>query len=103
MEWHIFGDVGGVWRYLDANFDSIGAPGPLTNACGRGASPLTASPGDCFRFDNTPWHVSVVDGTPIHVALGGFVRTRLDGYFCRHDEGCDPSDDLAACSNAGGG
>jgi hypothetical protein len=40
--------------------------------------------GNCFFFDDTPWTVSVVDGTTIHVAVGGFRSDGIDDDFCRN-------------------
>src|SRR5262249_6487207 len=66
-----------------------------TSVC-NGADPLTDNGNDdCYQFDNTPFTVSVVDGTPIHVAVGGFVARGVEDstsslFICRnYPGGCD--------------
>jgi hypothetical protein len=60
------------------------------NIC-HGSALTENGDGDCFVFDNTPWKVSVQDGTPIHVSVGGFESDHIDSDFCpTYPGGCDP-------------
>lgn len=89
-DWRVFVNVGGQYRYISPLFD---AKSDGTSVC-NGADALTSNGnGDCFRFDNTPWTVSVQDGTPIHVAVGGFVARGLE----------DSSSNVVLCRNYPGG
>jgi hypothetical protein len=92
-DWRVFVNVGGQWRYMDPYFE---AKDDGTSVC-NGADPLTNNGnGDCYLFDNIPWKVSVVEGTPIHVAVGGFVARGVENsgsslFLCRDFFGsCDP-------------
>jgi hypothetical protein len=96
-DWRVFVNIGGQYRYISPFFD---AKSDGTSVC-NGADALTNNGnGDCFRFDNTPWTVSVQDGTPIHVAVGGFVARGLEDsasnvYLCRnYPGGCDTPTDF---------
>ena len=83
-DWRVFVNVGGQYRYISRVFD---AKDDGTSVC-NGADPLTENGNDdCYRFDGTPWTVSVQDGTPIHVAVGGFVVRGLE----------DPDSDIRLC------
>jgi len=83
-DWRVFVNVGGQYRYISRLFD---AKSDGTSVC-NGADPLTENGnGDCYRFDSIPWTVSVQDGTPIHVAVGGFVARGLE----------DPNSDIRLC------
>jgi hypothetical protein len=74
-DWRVFVNVGGQYRYISRLFE---ANSDGTSVCG-GADPLTNNGNDdCYLFDTTPWTVSVQDGTPIHVAVGGFVARGLE-------------------------
>jgi hypothetical protein len=74
-DWRVFVNIGGQYRYISPLFD---AKSDGTSVC-NGADPLTNNGNkDCYYFDNTPWTVSVQDGTPIHVAVGGFVARGLE-------------------------
>ena len=91
-DWRVFVNVGGQYRYIDPYFD-VDADG--NNKCNGNA--LTENgDGDCFLFDNTPWIVSVQDGTPIHVAVGGWESDRVDSHFCRNYN--DPDAVPAGCA-----
>jgi len=83
-DWRVFVNVGGQYRYISRLFE---ANSDGTSVCG-GADPLTNNGNnDCYLFDTTPWTVSVQDGTPIHVAVGGFVARGLE----------DSSSDIKLC------
>jgi hypothetical protein len=85
-DWRVFVNVGGQYRYIDPYFDR-NADG--SNKCNGNA--LTENgKGDCFLFDNTPWIVSVQDGAPIHVAVGGWESDRVDSHFCQQYNDPDP-------------
>jgi hypothetical protein len=95
-DWRVFVNVGGQYRYMSAFFDSDANSGSGiylldggTNVC-HGNALTNTGDNDCFRFDNTPWTVSVVDGMPIHVAVGGYKADHiLESYFCRrYPRGC---------------
>ena len=89
-DWRVFVNVGGQYRYISPLFD---AKSDGTSVC-NGADALTSNGnGDCFRFDNTPWTVSIQDGTPVHVAVGGFVARGLE----------DSSSNVVLCRNYPGG
>ena len=114
-DWRVYVDVGGQWKYVS------GLPFEHNSGCDDGDSLTDNGDGDCFRFDGQPWIVSVQDGTPIHVAVGGYRHERsylalrvhvdsldgVDSVFCpinpsRPDSGCAPSFDdafLYACCN----
>jgi hypothetical protein len=78
-DWRVFVNVGGQYRYISQLFD---AKSDGTSLC-NGANSLTDNGnGDCYLFDTTPWTVSVQDGTPIHVAVGGFESDSVDSDFC---------------------
>jgi hypothetical protein len=87
-DWRVFVNVGGQYRYITPFFDR-NPDG--TNKCN---GVLTDNhDDDCFRFDQTPWIVSVQDGTAIHVAVGGFESDDVDTDFCREfppGAGCNP-------------
>ena len=91
-DWRVFVDVGGQWRYMSPLFD--GAP---HDNVGHGDALTENGDGDWFRFDDSPWIVSVEDGSPIHVAVGGFESDNVDSDFCgapdnrgKFPNGCDP-------------
>jgi len=92
-DWRVFLNVGGQYRYMSPFFDTDAAGGHGIKAFDGGdnvceGDALTENGNDdCFRFDNTPWTVSVQDGTPIHVAVGGFVARGLE----------DPNSDIRLC------
>jgi hypothetical protein len=86
-DWRVFVNVGGQYRYIDPYFDR-NADG--SNKC-NGDALTDNGDGDCFLFDNTPWIVSVQDGTPIHVAVGGWESDRVDSHFCKNYNDPDPS------------
>jgi len=94
-DWRVFVNVGGQYRYMSPLFHTDRGNGVYSldggdNVC-NGDSLTDNGNGDCFQFDNTPWTVSVQDGTPIHVAVGGFAASgSLEDDFCRtFPGGCD--------------
>jgi hypothetical protein len=96
-DWRVYLNIGGQYRYVSPYFD---AKSDGTSVC-NGADPLTSNGnGDCYQFDGIPWTVSVQDGTPIHVAVGGFVARGLEDsssnvYLCRnYPGGCDTPTDF---------
>jgi hypothetical protein len=76
-DWRVFVNVGGQYRYIDPLFDR-NPDG--SNEC-NGDALTDNGDGDCFLFDDTPWIVSVRDGEPIHVAVGGFESDGVDADF----------------------
>jgi hypothetical protein len=108
-DWRVFVDVGGQWRYMSNQYDQVNG----SNACsGTSLDQVNGAggngDGDCFQFDDTPWYVSVQNGTPIHVAVGGFESDSVDSDYCPQSDtgnywGCDPSPgsaiDLAASND----
>ena len=86
-DWRVFVNVGGQYRYIDPYFDRNGDG---SNKC-NGDALTDNGDDDCFLFDNTPWIVSVQDGTPIHVGVGGWESDRVDSHFCRNYNDPDPS------------
>lgn len=92
-DWRVFANVGGQYRYISPLWDR---KPDGTNVC-HGDDLTNNSDGDCFLFDRTPWIVSVQDGTPIHVAVGGYVSEGVDSDFLgaasnrwRYPDGDDP-------------
>jgi hypothetical protein len=78
-DWRVFVNVGGQYRYMSPLFD---AKPDGTSVC-NGADALTNNgDDDCFMFDKTPWFVSVEQGTPIHVGVGGFESDSIDSDYC---------------------
>jgi hypothetical protein len=69
------------------------------NAC-HGNSLTHNDDNDCFYFHGQPWTVSVVDGNPIHIAVGGWESDSVDDEFCTNPTGCDPSSDAAIAAGA---
>ena len=91
LDWRIFVNVGGQWRYMSRVFDTD-ANG--NNVCQENSALEIFGP-VCFQFDNTPWTVSVQDGSPIHVGVGGFIANGVENsnravFMCRtYPAGCD--------------
>jgi hypothetical protein len=112
-DWRVFVNVGGQYRYISQLFDTNANNGTGifqfdggSNVCN--GAPLTSNgDGDCYQFDNTPWIVSVVDGIPIHVAVGGFVARGVEDsgnalYLCRNvnlSGGCGPPSSFGPFDN----
>lgn len=98
-DWRVFVNVGGQYRYMSPFFDTDANNGNGifqfnggSNVC-NGDALTDNGNNDCFQFHNTPWTVSVQDGTAIHVAVGGFAASHtLESDFCRTYIGCDFSD-----------
>jgi hypothetical protein len=95
-DWRVFVNIGGQYRYISPYFDAKDDGSSLCNGSDP-AEPLTNNGNnDCYYFDGIPWTVSVQDGTPIHVAVGGFVARGVEDsgsslFPCRADftAGCD--------------
>ena len=79
-DWRVFVNIGGQYRYISRIFDRD-ADGK--NKCFGDRGLNSVAPPECFFFDNTPWVVSVLDGTTIHVGVGGFRSDGIDDDFCR--------------------
>jgi hypothetical protein len=98
-DWRIFVNVGGQWRYLSSVFDTDANNGGGISGLDGGNNVCRMDPVlellgiGCFHFDNTPWTVSVQDGLPIHVGVGGFVARGVE----------DPGSSLFLCRNYPGG
>jgi hypothetical protein len=103
-DWRVFVNVGGQWRYMSSLFDTDALAGEGIfqfdggkNRC-EGGQLTENGDGNCFYFFNTPWRVSVQDGMPIHVAVGGYVARGVEEAgnslaMCRNPNffaGCDP-------------
>lgn len=92
-DWRVFVNVAGQWRYISPLFDRDANGRNLCN----GDALTENGDDDCFLFDQTPWLVSVQDGTPIHVGVGGYESDHIDADFCgapdyrsRYPLVCDP-------------
>jgi hypothetical protein len=93
-DWRVFVDVGGQWKYVTG----LPSDGNQTDSCNHHGvftdDPLTGnSDGSCYRYDGQPWTVSIQDGPPIHVAVGGYESDSVDSDFCQNSDlsgGCDP-------------
>ena len=110
-DWRVFVNVGGQWRYMSSVFDTDANNGKGIFQLDGGSTVCNGGDGDaltnnsddnCFRFNNTPWTVSVQDGIPIHVAVGGFVARGLEHsgsdelFLCRnYPGGCDSPTDFS--------
>jgi hypothetical protein len=101
-DWREFISVGGQWRYITPYFDTdhgIAFFNGGDNTCDVGIIDSILGQ-DCFNFDNTPWTISVRDGDPIHVAVGGFAARGLEDdssalFLCRDQvNGCDQPTDI---------
>ena len=98
--WRVFVNVNGQWRYMSPYFDTdqgTNVPNGGNNVCPNGGEALTDNgDDDCFQFDKTPFVVSVRDGEPIHVGVGGFISrdvedaTTAAGLCRNYPGGCDP-------------
>jgi hypothetical protein len=107
----VFVNVGGQYRYMSSLSDTTANNGTGilqfnggSNVCN--GDPLTNNgDDDCYQFDNSPWTVSVQDGTPIHVAVGGFIARGVEDpdsslFMCRHFfEGCATPADFDPVDN----
>lgn len=97
-DWRVFVNVGGQWRYMSPFFDTNALSGQGifgldggSNSC-HGDRLTSNGEGDCFQFHNTPFTVSVQDGAPIHVGVGGFEARGLEDsgsalHLCRNYPG----------------
>jgi len=102
-DWREFVNVGGQWRYITPTFDTDAnnGAGIFEIDGGKGlcqVDPILQFFGvGCAYYDNTPWTVSVQDGLPIHVGVGGFVARGVENhnsslFMCRDPHGCDTPD-----------
>jgi hypothetical protein len=89
-DWRVFVDVGGQWKYVSGMAFDLSGDG--SNAC-NGDALTNMDDNDCFYFHGQPWRISVLDGNPIHVAVGGWESDSVDDEFCTNPTGCDPSTD----------
>jgi hypothetical protein len=111
-KWFVWADVGGQWRFVSAMGFDRNSDGD--NVC-EGDSLFDNGDDDCFRYDGRPWTVTMQDGSPLHVAVGGYNSKRstraflvnsalfnvpdadgVDGVFCpifvpSRPTGCDPN------------
>jgi len=84
----VFMDVGGEWRFITKT------PFETDAECKAFGTLLRVIDRTCFRYDKHPWIVSVQDGTPIHLMIGGFLFVIPMETFCRDPDptsGCEPS------------
>lgn len=85
-DWRVFIDVAGQGRYISPMFDTTdGNIYEFThgdNTC-DGSAMDDVGDHDCYNFTRTPWYVNVRDGQQIHVHVGGFDSSGIDGNFCR--------------------
>jgi len=103
-DWRVFVNVGGQWRYISQIYD---AKSDGTSVCNGADSLLENGNNDCYQFDGTPWTISVQDGAPIHVAVGGFVARDVETsgsplFMCRsvpYSAGCDAPTDFSSPLN----
>ena len=105
-DWREFVNVGGQWRYITATFDTDANSGSGIFEIDGGSGLCHLFPPirellfgqACAFYDNTPWTVSVQDGLPIHVGVGGFVARGVEDshsslFMCRnYPRGCDTPD-----------
>ncbi len=95
-DWRVFLNIGGQYRYISPYFDANSDGSSMCNGSDP-TEPLTNNGNnDCYFFDGIPWTVSVQDGNPIHVAVGGFVARGVEDsdsslFPCRASftTGCD--------------
>ena len=92
-DWRVFVNVGGQWRYITPTFDTDAGIFEING--GNGLCHLvppileTLFGLACSYYDNTPWTVSIQDGLPIHIGVGGFVARGVE----------DPDSSLFMCRN----
>lgn len=112
-DWRVFLSVGGQWRYISPFFDTNAFNGQGIKAFDGGdnvcnGDALTENgEDDCFRFDNTPFIVSIGQQQAIHVAVGGFIARDVENTgdpapisLCRnYPGGCDPRVDFDQVKN----
>jgi hypothetical protein len=105
-DWREFVNVGGQWRYITPTFDTDANNGSGIFEIDGGNDLCHVNPPilellfgvGCAYYDNTPWTVSVQDGLPIHVGVGGFVARGVEDsdsslFMCRNYPGvCDTPD-----------
>ncbi len=89
-DWRVYVNVGGQWRYLNDLSPDTSNPN-----CQPGDGLNENGDGDCFQFDSSGWLVTVQDGKPIHVAVGGYESDLVDSEYCTDPAGCDYSQGAA--------
>jgi hypothetical protein len=85
-DWRAYVNVGSQWRYLNDL-----SPDTNTPNCQPGNGLNENGDGDCFAYDSSAWRVAIQDGTPIHVAVGGYESDPVDSSYCTNPVGCDYS------------
>jgi hypothetical protein len=101
-DWRVFLNLNGQWRYMSPYFDTDAFSGHGIKAFDGGDNVCSGDAltengeDDCFRFDNTPFVVTVTHEDPIYIGVGGFVARDLEtddnpAGLCRnYPGGCDP-------------
>ena len=101
-DWRVFLNMNGQWRYMSPFFDTDAFSGNGINAFDGGDNTCSGEAltdngdGDCFRFDNTPFYVSVTQEDPIYIGVGGFISRDVEDVneangMCRNfPGGCNP-------------
>jgi hypothetical protein len=101
-DWRVFLNMNGQWRYMSPYFDTDAFSGNGINAFDGGNNVCNGEAltdngeDDCFRFDNTPFLVTVTHEDPIYIGVGGFVARDVEtddnpAGMCRNfPGGCDP-------------
>ncbi len=92
-DWRLFLDMGGQWRWMSWLYNTDHGIYAFNGGDNLGSGdPLTENgDNDYYFFSRSPWTINVTDGTPIHVAVGGFDSGPSDGGYCRSysGSGCD--------------
>jgi hypothetical protein len=96
-DWRAFLNVNGQWRYMSAYFDTDQGIKYFDGGSnvGSGTALTDNGDGDYFRFDNTPFEVTITHEEPIYIGVGGFIARDLEtsdkpAGLCRPWGGCNP-------------